>query len=120
MRGRRISKIEPWGRADRTLTSPPCAVDDRAGDRESQSGAASLAGALRVRAEEAVEDLVLLRLGDARPRVLDGQDDLGVGGVERQMDGSVGGGVLADVCEQVVDRLPQPVPVTRRRRVGAR
>ena len=36
-------------------------LDDRASDREAQAGAVSLVGALRVGAEEAVEDPVLLR-----------------------------------------------------------
>src|SRR6478735_11297991 len=86
-------------------------VHDRLGDRESEPDAGDRIGEHPASAEELVEDLALLGLGDATTGVADlDHGDVAVAS-DASLDPTAGRGVLDRVAEQVVEDLREALAV---------
>src|SRR5439155_13599269 len=88
-------------------------LDDRAGDKEDQSGPPDVHRPLVEQPGELVEELGNVLIADADPLIMDGDFRLAVFG-GRGDDGDIAapGGVLDGVVEQVQQRLLKPAAVT--------
>src|SRR5690242_6077392 len=113
------------GKDDRERGAPPRAADhvdlaavrlgDPLADGETEAGAGPLpgAGARRVGAPEAVEDVREITRRDADARVGDAQGHATVGGTELHAHAAAGGRVLYGVCHEVEDELADPARIHR-------
>jgi len=81
--------------------------DDPGDDRQSEAGATALPTSGRTLPPEALEDLVLCAIGDARPVIADRDAHLVVIGLESDFDRCARGRMDGCVGEQVGNHLPQ-------------
>ena len=107
--GRRRRKVEPTadGRLDRDRAAVQ--LDQRFRDRQAEAGAADALGQARVAADEALEDVLQLALGDARSVVGHADLHFGTDYPRRDLDRRSFGRVLMRVGKQIHQYLANPV-----------
>ena len=77
-------------------------LHDVAGDREAQAGAAGFAGTGGVYPVKALENSLLLCLGDSNTRVGNGDHDMAIRAGRRNVNFSAGGRILQGVVEKIL------------------
>src|SRR5579859_2569220 len=90
-------------------------LHDMAGDGEAQAGAAGFAGTGGVYPVEALENSLLLCLGDSNTRVGDGDHDVAIRAGRRNLNFSAGGCVLQGVVQKILQDFLKSIGVPARR-----